>query len=383
MAKDYYEILGVRRDATKDEIKKAYRRLARELHPDINPDPATQERFKEVTQAYEVLSDPEKRRMFDMGADPFAPAGGAGPGGFGGGGGGFPFDDIMNAFFGGGSGGPGRGPRERVRRGRNIKVRVELDLAEAAFGVTKDVTFPLAVLCETCQGEGTAKGSHRETCDMCSGRGEVSQVTRSLLGQVMTTRPCPQCSGLGTVIRNPCADCSGDGRVRERVTRKVQIPAGVDDGTQIQLAGEGEVGPNGGPRGDIFLEIVQRPHPIFERRGDDLHCTVTVPMTAAALGASLTIDTLDGTEEIDLRPGTHSGHVITLEGRGTRRLNGQGRGDLRIQVTVETPGKLDDEQEALLRKFAELRGENHPPGKFSPGHGNFFSRLRDAFNSTR
>ncbi|RCV50568.1 molecular chaperone DnaJ [Marinitenerispora sediminis] len=382
MSRDYYEILGVRRDASKDEVKKAYRRLARELHPDVNPDPVTQERFKEVTQAYEVLSDPEKRRMFDMGVDPFAPAGGAGggPGGFGNAG--FPFDDIVNAFFGGGATGR-RGARDRVRRGRSIKVRIELDLAETAFGVTKDVTFPTAVLCDTCQGEGTAKGSHRETCDMCSGRGEISEVARSFLGQVMTTRPCPQCAGQGTVIRNPCPDCAGEGRVRETVTRKVQIPAGVEDGTQIQLAGEGEIGPNGGPRGDIFLEVVQRPHPLFERRGDDLHCTVAVPMTAAALGASLTIETLDGNEEIDLRPGTNSGHVITLDGRGTRHLNAPGRGDLLIRVNVETPNKLDEEQEALLRKFAELRGEDHPPGKFSPGHGNFFSRLRDAFNGSR
>ncbi|GLU46375.1 molecular chaperone DnaJ [Nocardiopsis ansamitocini] len=381
MARDYYEILGVRRDASQDEIKKAYRRLARELHPDVNPDPVTQERFKEVAQAYEVLSNTEKRRMFDMGVDPFAPAGGGGPGGFGGGAGGFPFDDIMNAFFGGGGQQAGRSPRDRARRGRSVKVRIELDLAETAFGVTKDVTFPTAIVCDTCHGEGTAAGSHRETCDMCAGRGEVSQVTRSFLGQVMTTRPCPQCSGQGSTIKNPCADCAGEGRVRERVTRKVQIPAGVEDGTQIQLAGEGEVGPNGGPRGDIFLEIVQRPHPIFERRGDDLHCTVTVPMAAAALGASLTIETLDGNEEIDLRPGTNSGQVITLEARGCKHLNEAGRGDLLIHVTVETPGRLDDEQEALLRKFAELRGEDHPPGKFSPGHGNLFSRLRDAFGA--
>ncbi|WP_026124264.1 MULTISPECIES: molecular chaperone DnaJ [Nocardiopsis] len=382
MARDYYEILGVRRDASQDEIKKAYRRLARELHPDVNPDPATQERFKEVTQAYEVLSDDEKRRMFDMGADPFAPGGGGGAGGAGGfGAAGFPFDDIMNAFFGGQAGGGRGSARDRVRRGRSIKIRVELDLSETAFGVTKDVTFPTAVLCDTCEGEGTAEGTSRHTCDMCQGRGEVSQVTRSFLGQVMTTRPCPQCSGQGSVITDPCADCAGEGRVRERVTRKVQIPAGVEDGTQIQLAGEGEVGPNGGPRGDIFLEIVQRPHSVFERRGDDLHCTITVPMTAAALGASFTFDTLDGTEEIDLRPGTGSGHVITLAGKGVKHLDGGGRGDLMIQVDVETPAKLDEEQEALLRKFAELRGETQPPGKFSPGHGGLFSRLRDAFGA--
>jgi molecular chaperone DnaJ len=378
LSRDYYEILGVRRDAAQDEIKKAYRRLARELHPDVNPDPEVQERFKEVTQAYEVLSDPEKRQMYDMGADPFAPSGGAGFGGAGG----FPFDDIMNAFFGGGGRTTGRGPRER-RRGRNIRVRVELDLAETAFGVTKEVTFPIAVMCTTCEGEGAAPGTQRSTCDMCNGRGEVSQVARSLLGQVMTTRPCPQCAGMGSVITDPCPDCSGEGRVRDRVTRTVRIPAGVDDGTQIQLAGEGEVGPNGGPRGDIFLEIVQRPHPVFERHGDDLQCSVEVPMTAAALGTTIVIETLDGTEEVDLRPGTQSGHVITLNDRGVRHLNSSGRGDLLIQVTVETPAKLDDEQESLLRKLAELRGEEHPPGKLGPGGSGFFSRLRDAFNTVR
>lgn len=377
MARDYYEILGVRRDATQDEIKKAYRRLARELHPDVNPDPETQERFKEVAQAYEVLSNPEKRRMYDMGVDPFARGGAAG-GGATGFGAGFPFDDLMNAFFGGSTG--TRAARERMRRGRSIKVRVELDLEETAFGVTKDITFPTAVVCNTCQGEGTAQGTHPETCDMCGGRGEVSQVTRSFLGQVMTTRPCPQCAGQGTIIRNPCPDCAGEGRVRERVTRKVQIPAGVEDGTQIQLAGEGEVGPNGGPRGDIFLEIVERPHPIFERRGDDLHCTVTIPMTAAALGTKVPLETLDGLEEVDIRPGTQSGQSIPLRGRGVTHLRGGGRGDLIVHVEVQTPTKLDPEQERLLRELAKLRGEERPQGQFQPGQQGLFARLKDAFN---
>jgi molecular chaperone DnaJ len=274
VATDYYAALGVSRDADADEIKKAYRRLARELHPDVNPDPVTQERFKEITQAYEVLSDPQKRQMYDLGADPFAPSG---AGGFGGAG--FPFSDIMDAFFGGGA--ATRGPRSRARRGRNATIRVDLDLAECVFGATRDLTVETAVVCPTCSGEGSAPGSHPTTCDVCNGRGEVSQVTRSFLGQVMTSRPCPGCGGFGTVIRRPCPECDGDGRVRTRRTVKVRIPAGVEDGTHIQLAGEGEVGPGGGPPGDLFLEIVQRPHPIFERHGDDLHCTLTIPMTAA------------------------------------------------------------------------------------------------------
>jgi molecular chaperone DnaJ len=322
-----------------------------------------------------VLSDAEKRQMYDLGADPFARPGAAGAGGFGAG---FPFSDIMDAFF--GAGAAQRGPRTRARRGRNATVRVELDLAECAFGATRDLTVDTAVVCPTCSGEGTAPGTHPETCDVCGGRGEVSQVTRSFLGQVMTSRPCPACGGFGTVIRRPCPECDGDGRVRTRRTIKVRIPAGVEDGTHIQLAGEGEVGPGGGPPGDLFLEIVQRPHPIFERQGDDLHCTVTIPMTAAALGAALSVETLDGTRELDIRPGTQSGQVIPMYGLGVRHLNSSGRGDLVIHVTVETPTKLDDEQEALVKQLAKLRAEETPPGRFAPGQQGFFSRLRDAFN---
>ncbi|WP_018655054.1 molecular chaperone DnaJ [Actinomadura flavalba] len=375
MANDYYATLGVRRDASADEVKKAYRRLARELHPDVNPDPATQEKFKEVTQAYEVLSDPQKREMYDMGADPFARAG-AGGAGFGGGAG-FPFSDIMDAFFGSAS---ARGPRSRARRGRNATLRVELDLTETAFGTTRELTIDTAVACTHCQGEGTAPGTHPDTCDTCQGRGEVQQVQRSFLGQVMTARPCPQCGGFGSVIRHPCPECSGDGRVRTRRTVKVKIPAGVENGIHIQLAGEGEVGSGGGPAGDLFLEIVEKPHPIFEREGDDLHCTVEIPMTAAALGTSVTIETLDGPEEVDIKPGTQSGQVTTLYGRGVRHLNESGRGDLNIHVRVETPSRLDEEQEELLRRLAVLRGEERPPGRFAPGQRGVFSRLRDAFN---
>ncbi|MFI0417305.1 molecular chaperone DnaJ [Spongiactinospora gelatinilytica] len=376
MAKsDYYGTLGVRRDASAEEIKKAYRRLARELHPDVNPDPATQERFKEVTQAYEVLSDPSKRQMYDLGADPYAGAGAGAGAGFGAG---FPFSDIMDAFF--GSAGGARAPRSRARRGRNATIRVELDLREACFGTTRELMVDTAVVCEVCQGSGASAGTHPDTCDMCQGRGEVSQVTRSFLGQVMTSRPCPQCGGYGSIIRHPCQECSGDGRVRTRRTIKVRIPAGVEDGTHIQLAGEGEVGPGGGPPGDLFLEIVEKPHEIFERRGDDLHCTVQIPMTAAALGTVLTVETLDGKEDLDVRPGTQSGQVIPLYGKGVQRLNETGRGDLLIHFNVETPSRLDPEQEDLLRELARMRGEERPPGKFAPGQQGFLARLRDAFN---
>jgi molecular chaperone DnaJ len=345
----------------------------------VNPDPETQERFKEITQAYEVLSDTDKRRMYDMGVDPFAasPAGaGAGPFGAG-----FnPLNDLLDQFFGAAGGAASRGPRSRAQRGRNATIRIELELAECSFGATRELTVDTAVVCPTCSGEGTAPGTHPQTCDICGGRGEVSQVTRSFIGQVMMARVCPGCGGYGTVLVRPCPECDGDGRVRTRRTIKVRIPAGVEDGTHIQLAGEGEVGPGGGPPGDLFLEIVQRPHAIFERQGDDLHCTVTIPMVAAALGATLSVESLDGPADIDIRPGTQSGQVLPLYGQGVRHLNGNGRGDLVIHVTVETPVKLDAEQEKLLRDLAKLRGEEAPPGRFAPGQQGFFSRLRDAFN---
>ncbi|HWG02911.1 MAG TPA: molecular chaperone DnaJ [Trebonia sp.] len=383
MAEDFYALLGVRRDAGPDEIKRAYRRLARELHPDVNPDPETQEKFKEISQAYEVLSDPEKRQMYDLGGDPFGAGAGAGAGGFGTAGfgaAGFPFSEFVDAVFGNAAGAASRGPKGRARRGRNATIRIELDLSECAFGATRELTVDTAVVCPTCSGEGTAPGTHPATCEVCGGRGEISEVRRSFLGQVMTTRPCPACSGYGTILPHPCPECDGDGRVRTRRTMKVRIPAGVEDGTHIQLAGEGEVGPGGGPSGDLFLEVVQRPHEIFERQGDDLHCTLTIPMVAGALGATVSVESLDGPNDVDIRPGSQSGQVIPLYGLGVKHLNGSGRGDLIIHVTVETPSRLDPEQEKLLRELAKLRGEEAPPGKFQPGQQGFFSRLRDAFN---
>ncbi|MCW2929732.1 MAG: molecular chaperone DnaJ [Actinomycetia bacterium] len=378
MASDYYALLGVRKDASAHEIKSAYRRLARELHPDVNPDPETAEKFKEINQAYNVLSDPEKRQMYDLGGDSLAGADGFGgfgtAAGFGG------FSDFVDAVFGAANAGQARGPRSRARRGRNATIRIELDLSECAFGATRELTVDTAVVCPTCSGEGTAPGTHPVTCDICAGRGEISQVRRSFLGQVMTTQPCPNCGGYGTVLPRPCPECDGDGRVRTRRTLKVRIPAGVEDGTHIQLAGEGETGPGGGPPGDLFLEVVQRPHPIFERQGDDLHCTLTIPMVAAALGATVSVESLDGPSDVDIRPGTQSGQVIPLYTLGVKHLSGTGRGDLIIHVTVETPSRLDAEQEKLLRDLAKLRGEEAPPGKFQPGQQGFFSRLRDAFN---
>ena len=376
MANDYYATLGVARDASSDEIRRAYRRLARELHPDVNPDPETQEKFKEVTGAYEVLSDPEKRQMYDLGADPRSPGGGN-P--FGQGQAGFGFGDIMDAFFGGGQ---TRGPKPRVRRGQDALIKVTVDLAEAAFGVVKEIQVDTALVCPTCTGTGAATGHAPTECSMCRGRGEIQSVQRSFLGQVMTSRPCPQCQGYGTVISHPCAECSGDGRVRTRRTLKVKVPAGIDDGTRIQLSGEGEVGPGGGPAGDLYVEVTTRPHPVFQRNGDDLHCSVSLPMTVAALGTVLPLETLDGSEDVEIRPGTQPGHVVTLKARGVPHLRSAGRGDLMVHIDVQTPTKLDARQEELLREFASHRGEEHVTGTFQrPEKEGLFTRLRDAFSS--
>lgn len=375
MANDYYGILGVARDATADEIKRAYRRLARELHPDVNPDPETQERFKEVTAAYEVLSDPEKRQMYDLGADPRSPGGGS-P--FGPGGAGFGFGDIMDAFFGGAQ---SRGPKPRVRRGQDALIKITIDLAEAAFGSIKEIQVDTALVCPTCTGRGTAAGYEPTDCSMCRGRGEIQSVQRSFLGQVMTSRPCPQCQGYGTVITHPCPECNAEGRVRTRRTLKVKVPAGIDDGTRIQLSGEGEVGPGGGPAGDLYVEVATRPHPVFQRRGDDLHCSVALPMTAAALGTVLTLETLDGPEDVEIRRGTQPGHVVTLKARGVPHLRATGRGDLFVHVDVQTPTRLDPRQEELLRELAALRSEERVETTFErPEQQGLFSRIKDAFS---
>lgn len=379
VAKDYYGILGVAKDATPDDLKKAYRKLAREFHPDVNPSPEAQEKFKEINAAFEVLSDPQKRQIVDLGGDPLAPGGGGG--GAGGAGPFMDFQDIMDAFF-GASGpmgaGPRRGPRSRVRPGSDAILRLDLDLEEAAFGLESPITVDTATVCGTCEGSGAAAGSAPVTCDTCDGSGEVQSVQRTILGQMVTSRPCATCSGFGTVIPNPCPKCAGDGRVRSRRTLTVKIPAGVEDGMRIRLAGQGEVGPGGGPAGDLYVEIHERPHDVFTRKGDDLHCKIKVPMTAAALGTNLTLKTLDGEESVDVNPGTQPGSTMRVRGKGVPRLRGGGaRGDLFVHLDVRTPTKLDAEQEELLQKLAQLRDEEIVEVR---GGGGFFSRMRDAFN---
>jgi molecular chaperone DnaJ len=371
VAKDYYGILGVRRDASADDIKRAYRQLARQFHPDVNPDPAAQEKFKEINAAYEVLTDPKKREIFDLGGDPLGPGGtaGAGAGPFVG------FQDIMDAFFGTTT---TRGPRPRTRAGADAILRLELDLHETAFGVEAPISVDTAVVCQTCSGAGTAPGTHPTTCDTCSGRGEIQSVQRTFLGQVVSARPCPACQGFGTLIPHPCAKCGGDGRTRARRNLTVKIPAGVEDGMRIRLAQQGEVGPGGGPAGDLYVEIHERPHDIFSRKGDDLHCRVTVPMTAAALGTRITIKALDSEETVDVRPGTQPGASLRIRGKGVPHLRGSGRGDLHVHLDVRTPTKLTSDEERMLREFARTRGEE--VAELSRQKGGFLSFMRDAFN---
>ncbi|GGB69418.1 molecular chaperone DnaJ [Knoellia flava TL1] len=374
---DYYADLGVARDATADDIKKAYRRAARKLHPDVNPGPEAEEQFKKVSQAYDVLSDAEKKRSYDMGADPYA---GAGAAGFGQG---FSFSDVMDAFFGAGAGAAqGRGPRSRQSRGQDALVRLDLDLVDAVFGAEKDLTIDTAVGCSTCHGEGTQPGTGTRTCDVCQGQGQVQSVQRSFLGQVMTSRPCVNCQATGQVIEAPCYECSGDGRVRTRRTLTIRVPAGVDTGTRIQLAGEGEVGPGAGPAGDLYVEVAVRRDERFQRQGDDLHATLELPMTAAALGATVPFETFDGEQELDVRAGIQSGEQIRLRGLGVTHLRGSGRGDIVVHAMVATPSKLTSEQEDLLRRLAALRGEEKPTGHIAdPTDGSIFGKLRDAFKA--
>lgn len=375
MATDYYDTLGVSREATADELKKAYRKLARQWHPDVNDAPEAADRFKEVTTAYEVLSDPQKRSVFDRGGDPVG--GGGGGAGFGQG---FSFDDIMDAFFGQNAGGGGRGPRSRMQRGQDALLRLNVELGEAVFGVEHDLKVDTAVVCSTCEGSGAAEGSEPVTCRTCHGHGDVQQVQRSLLGDIRTSRPCPACRGFGTTIPEPCSECSGEGRVRSRRTISVSIPAGVDQGTRIQLAGEGEVGPGGGPAGDLYLEVNVADHPVFNRQGDQLHCQVTLPMTAAALGAHLDLPTLDdGEVAIEVPAGTQSGHVVSIKGQGVPRLRGSGRGDLLVQVVVETPTHPDARQTELLTELAHLRGEDRPQAVLDPQHQSVFGKIKNAF----
>lgn len=363
---DFYELLGVGRHASEDEIRKAYRRLARQYHPDANSgDPEAEARFKEISVAYDTLRDPEKRRRYDLYGPEGAAAGTQGAPGFD-----FGVSDIFDAFFGfGGQRGPA-GPT----RGPDAEVRLELDLTEAVFGVTRQVEVRMPMECDRCSGSGCEPGTHPSVCRQCGGEGQVRQVRRTILGQMVTATPCGSCGGTGREILSPCRDCRGEGRTGQATTIEVQVPAGIADGQRLRLSGRGPAAHRGGAPGDLYVWVSVRPHPNFERQGDDLVQVLRVPMTQAALGAALRIETLDGEEDLVLPAGTQSGRVFRLRGRGVPSLRGRGRGDLLIQVEVTTPERLSGEEEALVRRLAELRGED-----VAPKDEGFFSRIRSAF----
>lgn len=370
---DFYEILEVSRDASAEEIKKSYRRLARDCHPDANPgDAGAEARFKELAAAYEVLSDPEKRTRydrfgsadgFDMG-DPF----GAGEG----------FGDLFSAFFGSGSpfgsGGRSRAP-EGPPRGPDLEVATRLSFSDALFGAQTDVTVRTAVPCESCDATGAAPGSESITCTQCSGTGEVRSVRNTVLGQIVSSAPCRTCGGSGQLIPEPCSSCRGDGRVVTDRTFTVDVPPGVAEGSTLRLSGRGAAGPRGGGAGDLYVRLRVDPDPRFERQGDDLVHRIEITITQAALGVVLDLETPDGVEELTVPAGTQSGRLFRVRGKGVPHLNGRGRGDLLVVVELVVPTKLDEESEALLRKLADHRGE-----AVAPAEEGFMSKIRSAFS---
>lgn len=372
---DLYEVLGVGRSATDDEIKRAYRALARKYHPDANPDdPEAESKFKEVALAYEVLSDPEKRAQYDR----FGRVGGTGQAGAGGAG--DPFvnlGDIFEAFFGGGGNSPfGGGGARRAGpvRGDDLETVLDLDFEVAVFGGAEDVEVRTAVACTTCEATGAAPGTSAETCGECNGAGQVQRVRQSLLGQMVTASVCPRCRGVGQVIPSPCTTCKGEGRTVETVEYTVEVPAGVDTGSTLRLPGRGAVGPRGGPNGDLYVHLRVREHPRFVRDGQHLVHRLGLSPAQAALGARIELETLDGVEELTIERGAQPGDVIRLRGKGVPAVSGRGRGrgDLLVELTVDVPKELGEEEEALYRQLAALRGEEVAP----PGSDGLFGRIK-------
>lgn len=363
--RDYYEILGVPRDAGEEEIRKAYRKLAHQYHPDkTGGDKAAEEKLKEINEAYDVLKNKEKRARYDQFGAAGAGSGFSGFGGFEGfGGGPSPMDDIFDAFFGGGA----RGRRTRVRAGDDLEYKVSISLREAAFGVKKNISFARLENCAECGGSGAAKGSDLETCQQCGGAGQV----RMSQGFFSVTRTCPICHGSGRMVKNPCASCSGMGTKRASRELSIDLPAGVQTGSRLRVAGEGEPGRNGGPRGDLYVFIDVEPDEVFEREGNDIICEVPISFPQAVLGATIRVPSLEGEVDVKVPPGTQSGAVFRLRGKGIPDLRGFRTGDQRVQVQIETPTKLSREQKDLLRRFDELSSE-----KSYPMHERFFERIK-------
>ena len=361
--RDYYEVLGIQKGASEDEIKKAYKKLARKYHPDMNPgDKEAEEKFKEVNEANEVLSDPEKKARYDQfgfaGVDPNYGAG-AGGGAYGGG---FDFGDlgdIFGSFFGGGFGGGQRRNPNAPQRGESIRASVSVSFTEAAFGCEKSVTLERSEQCPTCKGNGCAPGTTPEICPDCHGTGTVQTRRQTPMGIFASNGPCRKCGGTGRLIHQPCPDCRGTGAVRKRKTIKVNIPAGIDHGQTISLRGQGNAGKNGGPAGDLLITVMVQPHELFHRDGVDVFCEAPITFAQAVLGAELEIPTIDGKVKYSIPEGTQTGTVFRLKGKGIPVLNGRGRGDQYVTVTIETPRNLNKEQKEALRRFSETLGESN------------------------
>lgn len=375
--RDLYEVLGLQKGASDDEIKKAYRKLAKKYHPDLNPgDKEAEKKMKEVNGAYEVLSDAEKKARYDQygfaGIDPNY-AGGAGGGGFGG----FQdFDlgDIFGSMFGGGFGGQ-QTRHNGPRKGENLRITLQLTFEEAVFGCEKSVSVTRNESCKDCGGTGAKKGTSPETCPVCRGSGQVQSTQRTPFGVFSSSSPCQNCKGTGKIIKEPCPSCKGEGRVRKTRTIRVKIPAGIDDGQTISLRGEGNGGTQGGPAGDLYVTVYVKEHKMFKRDGQDIILEMPISFVQAALGATLTVPTVDGKVQYDLPEGTQTGTVFRLRGSGVPSVNGRGRGDQYVKVNVEIPRNLNHEQKELLRKFDEATGDSCYSER-----GGFFKKMKDLFN---
>lgn len=368
MPRDYYEVLGVSREASETEVKKAFRRLARELHPDVNDhDPEAEEKFKEAAAAYEVLSDPEQRRTYDAYGHDGLRSGGFEPGaGFG------SIDDIFQAFFGGGFGFGGR----QAAAGGDIAVAVEVELAEVATGARREVSYDVVGSCEHCHGNGAEPGTPIQTCERCGGAGELRQVARTPFGQMVRSAPCDACGGAGKIPETPCETCGGGGRTRQSRTSAIEVPAGIEDGQRMRISGAGHAGGAGAPAGDLYVEVRVSEDERFERDGSDLISVVSVPATMAMLGTTVSVPTLDGEEEIEVEPGTQPGTEKVLRGAGLPRLNSRRRGNQRVILEVFVPTNLSEEQRGIAERLDETLEEEN----LAPRHGEgLFSRVRRAF----
>jgi molecular chaperone DnaJ len=368
MARDYYEVLGVSRDASESEIKKAFRRLARELHPDVNKEPDAEERFKEAAEAYEVLSDAERRRTYDAYGREGLRSGGFDPGaGFG------SIDDIFQAFFGSGF---GFGGRAGAAAGGDIAAEVEIELAEVATGARREVTYDAVATCEHCHGNGAEPGTPISTCGRCGGAGELRQVTRTPFGQMVRSTVCDLCGGAGKVPQTPCEVCGGSGRTRQSKTSAIEVPAGIEDGQRMRISGAGHAGEAGAPAGDLYVEVRVAEDERFQRDGSDLVSVVSIAATEAMLGTTVSVPTLEGEEEIEVAPGTQPGHEALLRGAGLPRLGSRRRGNQRVILEVVVPTNLSEDQ----RELAERLDETLEDGNLSPQQGEgLFSRVRRAF----